>query len=94
MDYQTQRSTLNADGYVVLPGFVCGGQLDELHTKIDYFIRVVVPTMPSEMVFFEDKQRPDTLKQLQSLHEYDEYFADLFLTAPFPSSLPSCLART
>jgi phytanoyl-CoA hydroxylase len=36
-------------------------------------------------VFFEEKQRPETLKQLQSLHDYDEYFAELFLKSSFPT---------
>jgi phytanoyl-CoA hydroxylase len=85
MDVQALRSELNANGYVVLPGYVNGRQLDELQSKIDQFIRDVVPAMPSEYVFFEDKQRPETLKQLQSLHEYDEFFAQLFLEGRFPA---------
>ena len=83
----------DANGYVVLPGYVGGRQLEGLQSKIDQFIRNVVPAMPCEQVFFEDKQRPETLKQLQSLHEHDEYFADLFWKAAFPRSLPNCSAR-
>ena len=85
MDVQALRSELKANGYVVIPGCVHGTQLDELQSKIDQFIRNVVPAMPSEYVFFEDKQRPETLKQLQSLHEYDEFFAQLFLAGRFPA---------
>jgi phytanoyl-CoA hydroxylase len=93
MDLQSPRSELNANGYIVLPGYVSGRQLNELRSKIDQFIRDVVPAMPSEYVFFEDKQRPETLKQLQSLHQYDEYFAQLFLEGRFPSQAVALLGE-
>ncbi len=85
MDYQRLRGEWDADGYVVLRGYVGGRPLETLQSKIDQFVRDVVPAMPSEKVFFEDKQRPETLKQLQSLHDYDEYFAELFLEGSFPT---------
>jgi phytanoyl-CoA hydroxylase len=85
MNYSALRSQFETDGYVVLPEFVRRPQLENLQSKIDHFIRNVVPAMPCERVFFEDKQRPETLKQLQSLHEYDEYFAELFLEGSFPT---------
>jgi phytanoyl-CoA hydroxylase len=85
MDYQGLRGEWDADGYVVLRGYVCGRQLENLQFRIDQFIRDVVPAMPCEKVFFEDKERPETLKQLQSLHDYDEYFAELFLEGSFPT---------
>jgi phytanoyl-CoA hydroxylase len=93
MDVQSLCSDLNDNGYVVLPEFVHGTQLDELQSKIDEFIRNVVPAMPSEFVFFEDKQRPETLKQLQSLHEYDEFFAQLFLEGRFPALAAALLGQ-
>ncbi len=83
MDYQRLLGEWDADGFVVLRGYVGGRQLENLQSKINRFMRDVVPTMPCEKVFFEDKQRPETLKQLQSLHDYDEYFAELFLEGSF-----------
>ncbi len=85
MNYQALRCELDADGYVVLPGYVEESQLERLQFEIDRFIRDVVPTMPCEKVFYENKQRPETLKQFQSLHEYDKYFAELFLEGRFPA---------
>jgi phytanoyl-CoA hydroxylase len=85
MDYQGLHGEWDADGYIVLRGYIGGRQLENLQSKIDQFIHDVVPRMPCEKVFFEDKQRPETLKQLQSLHDYDEYFAELFLEGSFPT---------
>ena len=93
MNYQALRSELGADGYVVLPGYVGGRQLECLQFEIDRFIRDLVPAMPCEKVFYEDKQRPETLKQFQSLHDYDGYFAELFLEGRFPALAAALLGE-
>ena len=85
MNCQALRDQFVTDGYVVLPGCIAGRQLEHLLTKIKHFIRDVIPAMPSEKVFFEERGRPATLKQLQSLHVYDDYFAELFLKGSFPA---------
>ena len=94
MDYQALFSEWNADGYVMLPGYVGGKQLENLQSKIDRFIRDTVRTMPCEKVFFEDRQRPETLKQLQSLHDYDDYFAEFFLEGSFAALATRLLCDT
>lgn len=85
MNYKALRGELDAHGYIVMTGCVAGRNLEELQAQIDQFIRDVVPTMPRDKVFYEDKERPDTLKQVQSLHDYREYFAELFLGGVFPA---------
>jgi phytanoyl-CoA hydroxylase len=92
MDYQLLRGELDANGYVVLPEYVAGRQLEQLQSRIDQFIRDVVPVMPNEYVFFEDKGRPETLKQVQSLNVYDEYLAQMFLEGRFPATAAALLA--
>lgn len=77
-------TTFDQDGFVALPAFLDALELRELNDRLSYFIAEVVPTMPREHVFFEEKGRSETLKQLQSLHEYDEYFAKLFTDGKFP----------
>src|SRR5262245_36532338 len=80
---ESLRNQFEADGYVAQPGFLAAAELVTLHGNVDRFIREIVPTLPPEHVFYEDKQRPETLKQLQVMHEYDSYFAKLFLEGPF-----------
>src|SRR5688572_13223759 len=74
-----QRDQFLRDGYDFIRGFFSAPELTELNAELDRFIRTVVPTMPPEEVFYEDKQRPETLKQLQKLNERDDYFSKLFL---------------
>jgi phytanoyl-CoA hydroxylase len=72
-----------ADGYVAFPQFVTGAELAELSTNLDRFIKDVVPTMPPEQVFYEDKHIPATLKQIQQMGEHDTWFHDLFTAGHF-----------
>jgi phytanoyl-CoA hydroxylase len=73
------KAQLDADGFVVLREFFRGPELETIYSELDRFIRDVVPRMPREHVFYENKSRRDTLKQLQVLHTHDPFFHDLFL---------------
>ena len=65
------------DGYLSLHPLYEANQLTELNDQVERFIRDVVPTMPQEQVYFEDKANRSTLKQLQKMFEFDDYFRDL-----------------
>jgi phytanoyl-CoA hydroxylase len=73
----------NRDGYVAIRGFYDAAQMAELHEQIDRFIRDVVPTLPPEHVFYENKSDKATLKQLQQIGAHDAWFGDLFDNGPF-----------
>lgn len=79
MGDQTLKQLFDRDGYVVLRGFLDPDELATLHSELARLIREVVPKMPREHVFYEDKSQSGTLKQLQMLHTHDRYFHDLFL---------------
>lgn len=81
-DEQNLQRFLN-DGYVAFPGFLATQQVEELQENVDRFIRNVIPKMPSEEVFYEDKARPETLKQIQRMFEHDDYFHDLMFGSRF-----------
>ena len=64
----------NRDGFAIVPGFLTGSRLSELQARLDDYIRSMVPTLPPECAFYQDRARPETLKQLQFL-ERDPWFA-------------------
>lgn len=66
-----------------MPQFLSEAEVGELRENIARFIKIVVPTMPREEVFYEDKDNPTTLKQLQRMFEYDGYFHDLMFGSRF-----------
>jgi phytanoyl-CoA hydroxylase len=85
MNCEAILDEFETDGYAVVRGCIAGQQLENLQARVADFICNVVPTMPSEKVFYEEKQRPETLKQVQALHDYDRYFAELFLEGRLPA---------
>ena len=78
------------DGYVSIPGFFDADEVAELRKNKDRFIREVVPSMPETEVYYDDKNDPSTLKQLQKMGDYDSFFGSLVE----PASKLSMLAET
>jgi phytanoyl-CoA hydroxylase len=75
----TSASTtdFDRDGFVVLPSFFSADEVDKLRGEVDRYIRDVVPSLPAGDVMYEDKRRPETLKQLPHIAEHDLYFREL-----------------
>ena len=69
------KTTLDREGFVVIPQFLDAEELDELRTNLDRYIRDVVPGLPDAEAFYEDRSRPATLKQLQRMGR-DPFFAE------------------
>lgn len=76
-------SKFEADGFVAVPQFSEGKELRDLIANLARFIREVVPQMPPEQVFYEDKNNPATLKQIQHMGDHDEWFHKLFTASRF-----------
>ena len=86
MESKSKTDLLKAfetDGYVALPQFFSGEELTELLTNVDRFIGEVVPQLPPEEVFYEDKNDSETLKQIQHMGDYDSWFRELFTRSRF-----------
>ncbi len=75
-DEQLRR--YRADGFLAIPQFVVGDELTNLVAHVERFINAIVPAMPSEQVFYEDKSDLGTLKQIQHMGDHDEWFNELF----------------
>lgn len=73
------------DGFVCLPGFLAADDVQGLREHLDLFIRDRVPEMPRQHVFFEDRSDPSSLKQLQELFRYDDFFHGLMFGSRFES---------
>ena len=71
-----------ADGFVQLSGFFSPSEVAAVLANVARYIREVVPAAPATDVFYEDKARPETLKQLIRLHEHDAYFRRLLEEGP------------
>lgn len=77
------KQSFEKDGYVFLPGFLAQKDVDVINKKLDNFIKVQVPAMPFNHVFYEDNNDPTTLKQLQDLHQHNSFFAGILKGSDF-----------
>jgi phytanoyl-CoA hydroxylase len=76
MDYSQYKAAYDDDGFVVVPQFLDATALSDLKTNVDRYIRDIVPGVPETDAFYQDRDRPETLKQLHRM-ERDPYFAAL-----------------
>jgi len=71
------KSFYNKYGYIALEQFMSNEDLYNLKTNTERFIKEVIPTLPETEVYYEDKNELATLKQVQHLDEFDDYFKSL-----------------
>lgn len=67
---------------MAVPRFCDAGELQTLEAALARFVAERVPVLPTEHVFYEDKTDANTLKQIQRMHEHDDFFGELFEGKP------------
>ena len=75
MNTAVLKSSYDRDGFVVVRAFLPPAELADLQRNLDRYIREVVPQLPASDAFYEDRARPETLKQLHRM-EQDVFFAE------------------
>jgi len=71
------------NGFIALRKFMDPREVSELHENVNRFIKQIVPDMPREHVFYEDLNDCTSLKQLQQMFAYDDYFHQLMFGSKF-----------
>lgn len=71
------KNFYNKYGYIAIEQFLDREEMKELEKNINRFIKEVIPILPESEVYYEDKKKAETLKQIQHLDEYDAYFKQL-----------------
>jgi ectoine hydroxylase-related dioxygenase (phytanoyl-CoA dioxygenase family) len=80
---RTLQGKFREDGYVFLPGFLNREEIRTVRAKLSTFIKHRVKDMPPEQVYYEDKSDRRTLKQLQQLFAYDDFFREMMFESRF-----------
>ena len=77
MDDDTRyKDAYDRDGFVLVRDFLPQDEFEILAENIDRYIRDVAPTLPDSAAFYQDKSRPETLKQMQDMAGHDPFFED------------------
>lgn len=76
MAYDKEKLAFDRDGFVIVRQLLPQDDFAALRDNLDRYIREVVPTLPDSDAFYEDKKRPETLKQIQHTGGHDAFFRD------------------
>ncbi|MBL8819561.1 MAG: phytanoyl-CoA dioxygenase family protein [Planctomyces sp.] len=77
---QQRKLAYDRDGVVVIRDFLSPDDFQALNRNLDRYISEIVPDLPDGDAFYEDRTRPETLKQMQRMQQ-DTFFAD-YLSHP------------
>jgi phytanoyl-CoA hydroxylase len=73
-DHQEAKAEFDQDGYTVRRGFLDPAETEDVTANLNRYIDEVIPTVPPENAFYEDKSDLSTLKQLPHMQTFDPYF--------------------
>lgn len=71
------QSSFIEQGYFAQKSFLDADEIAEVQRKTARFIAEVVPGLPEDIVYYEDKSDPASLKQVQKLYDHDAFFQQL-----------------
>ncbi|MFN0054252.1 MAG: phytanoyl-CoA dioxygenase family protein [Planctomycetales bacterium] len=74
-NYSEAKRDYDARGFAIVRGFLNPVELAEIQGQLARYIREVVPTLSDEKAFYHDRERPETLKQMQHMQD-DSFFAE------------------
>jgi Protein involved in biosynthesis of mitomycin antibiotics/polyketide fumonisin len=83
LDLASIKNNYDRDGYVFIKNFLSQEEVEQINTEVQHFIKNQMPSMPSQFVFYEDKNDTSTLKQLQDIHQYHPFFAGVLTGSRF-----------
>ncbi|MDB5386462.1 MAG: ptlH 2 [Planctomycetaceae bacterium] len=75
MSLTSTKTIFDREGFAVVPQFLTPIELSELTEELDRYIRDVVPRLSDAHAFYQDRVRPETLKQMQYM-QVDPFFLD------------------
>src|SRR5688500_16466406 len=74
MSFDHYKPAFDRDGFVIVRQLLTPAELAELKANLDRYVREVVPSLPDAAAFYEVKGRPETLKQMQHMADFDPWF--------------------
>lgn len=73
MAFELEKQAFDQHGFVVIRQLLAANERVQLQENLARYIEQVVPGLPDSDAFYQDRQRPETLKQLQRM-DCDAFF--------------------
>ncbi len=67
MPFELEKQHFDQHGFVTVRQLLENQDFAELKENLDRYIRDAVPTLPDADAFYQDRSRPETLKQMQRM---------------------------
>ena len=77
LNIEELKKNFYLDGYLEIQQLFNDSKIQEINFEIDRYIKEIVPNLPNHHVFYEDKSDKSTIKNLQQMFNYDDYFKKL-----------------
>jgi len=74
---QSAKTDFDRNGFAIIRGLNSPQEASDLIGHVDRYVAEVVPKLPEEAVFYEDKERSDTMMRLDYMEKHDSYFDKL-----------------
>ena len=71
------KAAFDKHGYVILREFLPPDEVAQVRNELNRYIQDVIPNIPPDHAFYEEKNDLSTLKQLPHMQDNDAYFKDL-----------------
>ncbi len=75
MAFELEKQQYDEHGFVIVRQLLNPAEFGELTASLDRYIREVVPTLADSHAFYQDRSKPETLKQMQHMGG-DAFFRD------------------
>ena len=75
MPFEIEKQHYDQHGFIIIRQLLDDRDFTELQENLNRYIRDIVPTLADADAFYQDRSRPETLKQLQRMG-CDPYFRD------------------
>jgi len=93
IDIRYLKTSFDDDGYVFIPGFLSPEEVETLNGNVQRFISEKISNMPTNHFFYEDNKDPSTLKQMQDMERYDDFFKTLAVESKYEKIAQALLAE-
>ncbi|XP_065840811.1 methylphosphonate hydroxylase-like [Oscarella lobularis] len=77
IDVASTKAFFVEKGYINEKGFLSESEVQTIRDELQRYREEVVPSIPSELVFYENTSRPETLIRLERMHSHDDFFRRL-----------------
>ena len=77
LNNQNLQTSFDRDGYISINPLFSFEKVEEIKNELSRYIKEVAPQVPDHHIFYENKDDKTTIKQLQQMFTYDDYFKEL-----------------